>query len=147
MGSLSRTFTRSNTLNLQCTENVTHFTKIVENLSKSIKSYGLTSVFFGQNDRHFWPKWPSFFGQNDHFGAFLALKVPRGTGTRFSQDKCYLFHNENIFSTFWPFRKIEWTDPKLLSKRCHFWPFWGFFTPFEPLGPTRFFQKSEKVTF
>ena len=35
--------------------------------------------------------------------------------------------------------KIEWMDPKLLSKKCHvlatFAHFAAFFIPFEPLGP------------
>ena len=51
----------------------------------------------------------------DLFPPFLALKLPRGTESDFSQGQWYSFYIiSNRWHVFWPcFRKIESTDQKL----------------------------------
>ena len=102
-----------------------HFTKTVDKLSKWIKSYGLTSVVFGQNG---------------HFGAFLALKFPGGGEVDFSQGKCYLFYNKNMcLHILTKFQKNWMNGSKVIVQKVSFLAifahFGGFLTPFEPLGP------------
>ena len=99
-----------------------YFTKVVKKLRKSIKSYGPEN---------------GLFGQNGHFWGIFSHNSPQGTRSRFSQGKCYLFHNKNIYMS--PHfdqisEKLNGRIQSYCSKSVIFGHFGGF-SPFEPLRP------------
>ena len=84
---------------------------------------------------------------------FWALKSPEGREPEFCQGLRYTFYvGSHCLHVLTKFRKIQWMDQKLWTKKCHFWPIWGIlgcFWPFlRPWGHNKsYFWKSENVTF
>ena len=86
------------------------------------------------------------------WGTFLALKVPGGREPDLFKGNVTCFITRVYVSNFWTnFRKIEWTDVKLLSEKClfrHFRPFLGLFNlPWTRRALTRFFKNRRMSLF